>query len=117
MRAMPRVPVLIAVIAALLVALLAPAYAGGLRIGSWTQICTGTGMAWVQVPGDDPSAPHTGNHCPWCAAQPGLALPPTPPLAPWLHATPAHAMPAAFWQAPHTAHAWAPAQARAPPRV
>jgi hypothetical protein len=46
--------------------------------------------------------------------QPHLGLPPAPQASPLL-STLGFALPALFLAAPRTLHAWAPAQARAPP--
>ncbi len=105
------------------------------------EVCTVTGMAWVNVgagvgvdgqagaqapaaslaakPGGSPTAPLSPDmamgHCDWCATHaPALGMPPpvaTAQLPPAVLA----AQPPAFWQAPRLLFAWAAAQPRAPP--
>jgi hypothetical protein len=60
----------------------------------------------------------TQGHCPACQIHwQDLAPPPAPVAAPaLLRRDLAHVLPARFWQAPVTAHAWRPASARAPPQ-
>jgi hypothetical protein len=114
---------------AILVAALAPTlsslFSQQLQRGSgtaWIEICrAGGGTAWValadrkgeKAPSDAPA--HGLQHCPYCALH-ADALPHAPALLqPTVAATPGFLMPAAFLHAPHTAHAWQPAQSRAPP--
>ena len=98
---------------AMLMAALAPAISQLLQRGSST--------AWVAV-GDlqtkqtpTKGQPHLLDHCPYCSLQ-AHALPAVPAL-PTVAAAPLPGFrePAAFLHAPHTAHAWRPAQSRAPP--
>ena len=110
---------------AMLMAALAPAMSQLLQRGSstaWVEICrAGGGTAWVAV-GDlqtnqTPSKgqPHLLDHCPYCSLQ-AHALPHVPALLSVFAAPlPDFREPAAFLHAPHTAHAWRPAQSRAPP--
>ncbi|MFY9459078.1 MAG: DUF2946 domain-containing protein [Aquabacterium commune] len=110
---------------AMLMAALAPAISQLLQRGSstaWVEICrAGGGTAWVAV-GDLQSKqtptkgqPHLLDHCPYCSLQ-AHALPAVPAL-PTVAAAPLPGFrePTAFLHAPHTAHAWRPAQSRAPP--
>lgn len=122
---------------AMLMAALAPAVSQLLQRGggvSWVEICrAGGGTAWVAVAdlsvtdlsvaapsqGSDPMSskgqPHLLDHCPYCSLQ-AHALPPVPTLGTLAAAPlPPFRVPAAFLHAPHTAHAWQPAQSRAPP--
>lgn len=113
---------------AMLMAALAPAVSQLLQRGSstaWVEICrAGGGTAWVAVadlraqdtqPTPAKGQPHLLDHCPYCSLQ-AHALPPVP-AQPQLAAAalPGFLEPAAFLHAPHTAHAWRPAQSRAPP--
>jgi len=122
---------------AVLMAALAPAVSQLLQRGggvSWVEICrAGGGTAWVAVAdlsatdlsvaapsqGSDPmpskGQPHLLDHCPFCRLQ-SHALPSVPTLGTLAAAAlPPFRVPAAFLHAPHTAHAWQPAQSRAPP--
>ncbi len=94
----------------------------------WVEICTSTGMAWVQLPGtagaepgdtaDDGTAPvgqGTGLSCPWCLSpQGGWALLPVPHDTRWAAQTPREGP-------PHDGRValsdpeWPGAHARAPP--
>jgi Protein of unknown function (DUF2946) len=88
------------------------------------QICTAEGMRWVDAAtGDvsdaDPASgslgAHSLEHCPYCNAQsPWAALPSADRTVDAADA-PIQALPQRFLQAPRTAHAWRPAQPRAPP--
>lgn len=113
---------------AMLMAALAPAISQLLQRGSstaWVEICrAGGGTAWVAVadlsaqdtqPTPAKGQPHLLDHCPYCSLH-AHALPPVP-AQPRLAAAalPGFLEPAAFLHAPHTAHAWRPAQSRAPP--
>jgi hypothetical protein len=93
---------------------------------AYTEICTPQGTRLVAL--DDggaakaqpagPLPPSLGHldHCPFCGlAGHAPALPPA--LLVWqLDDGLAHAVPRLFLQAPRALYAWAPAQARAPPR-
>lgn len=55
-------------------------------------------------------------HCPFCALHAAdMAAPPPAAQAPLLLNALSFAMPARFYSSPHSAHAWTPAQSRAPP--
>lgn len=110
---------------AMLMAAVAPALSQLLQRGtttSWVEVCrAGGGTAWVAVAElqteQTPSKgqPHLLDHCPYCSLQ-AHALP-SVPATPVVASAPLPAFrePAAFLHAPHTAHAWRPAQSRAPP--
>lgn len=106
---------------------LAPTVAQALVTGSdradWLQVCSVSGMVWVQADtGEvrdqqpDGSAPMSdaSQHCPWCTLHGGAAGLPVahalPELAPRLTD-----LPPAFYRAPLAATVWATAQSRAPP--
>lgn len=89
----------------------------------WVEVCTAQGMRWVAVadtaapgPADASGGPAAHlEHCPAChAAGTGLAPPPAPVVWSPLPAL-REGLPRRFEQAPRTAHAWQPVQARAPP--
>ena len=82
----------------------------------WVEVCTSTGMVWVQA--DDsgsPTADHAG--CIWCLLAHGGLATPHPPSLPDLLPLGSHARPACPLAALSIARAWPPAQARAPPVV
>lgn len=106
---------------------LAPTVAQAALTGSdradWMQVCSVSGMVWVQAdtgqvhdqpPGGQAPMGDASQHCPWCTLHggvPGLPASPTPPvLAPRLTG-----LPPAFYTVPLTATAWAPPPSRAPP--
>ncbi len=109
---------------ALVLGALAPTVAQAALAGQdradWLQICSVSGMVWVQVdagPQVDPLPTPMGDasqHCPWCTLHGGAAGLPAahamPPLAPRLTG-----LPPAFYTAPLTATVWAPPPSRAPP--
>lgn len=129
--------VLVAVVLVAIGPLLALAR-GGVPPMTWTEVCSAQGTRVVAMNGaaaspsptaapvttgdDDRVAPelpggmtHPLQHCPWCAIEhPVAALPPFQGAL--LIAAPFSASaPRAFLRAARTLHAWAPAQARAPP--
>lgn len=84
----------------------------------WIEVCTSTGMAWVQADPDaaEPADQGTGLSCPWCTAPGwGHALPPSPPQATALAPVHFRERPPAYARGAHTDHVWRTAQARAPP--
>lgn len=112
-----------ALVAMLLVALgpLLTLARGGVPAPTWTEVCSAQGARWVAADADaaSPELPggmtHPLQHCPWCSLQlQTLALPPVPTVL-RVAALFTQAAPAAFLRAPRTLHAWASAQARAPP--
>lgn len=119
-------------------AALAPAVSHALASAgatAWVEVCTAQGMRWVAIADEalspaksvtsvTPAEGEAGKpmspaaklaHCPACTlASDDLAPPPAVPALlplPLQRAGP----PPRFEQAPRTAHAWLPAQARAPP--
>ena len=94
------------------------------QVGSsgWVEVCTATGMAWVNSMDNeatpDADSPAKGMNmagCDWCATHSPLASLPTvaQPLATPLAFGPQ--VPVAFLQAPRPLFVWAAAQSRAPP--
>lgn len=96
--------------------------AGGDR-ADWLQVCSVSGMVWVQAdtgevrdqqPDGGSPMGDASQHCPWCTLHGGVAgLPPAShsiDLPPRLTD-----LPPAFYRAPLAATVWAPAQSRAPP--
>lgn len=89
---------------------------------AWVEVCTATGMAWVNST-DNEATPDVGSPakgmnmavCGWCATHSPLASLPTvaQPLATPLAFGPQ--VPVAFLQAPRPLFVWAAAQSRAPP--
>lgn len=126
MRLHRRVTTWLALLAVVLGALaptVTQAMVAGQPKADWLEICSVTGMVWVQpdtgatadaLPDD--SAPQAATpHCSWCmlhgaAAAPWPAAEFSPPLPDRLTD-----LPPAFYLAPQTASVWLPTQSRAPP--
>jgi hypothetical protein len=110
---------------ALVLATLAPTLAQAVVAGSersdWVQICSATGMVWVQADhaaGDTESAPlaDMGMQCPWCSLHsPATGLPPA--LASGVAAAAPPSLPQGFTAAAPPVGVWIAASARAPPLV
>lgn len=109
---------------ALLLGTFAPAVTQAVVAGSeragWVQICSVSGMAWVQLDASQDgstSGTTSGNNaasgCTWCTGHAGGGLPPAPTV--WVPAELAHAQPLQGFVSAVLARAWAPAQSRAPP--
>ena len=105
---------------ALVLGTLAPAVAQSMLAGSeragWVQICSASGMAWVQLDANGDGAPQgnqAANGCTWCTAQVVGGLPPQPTA--WRAVNLAAAAPAPGFASAVLARSWAPAQSRAPP--
>ena len=108
---------------ALLLGTLAPALAQAVVAGSersdWVQVCSATGMVWVQADhaaGDPAAAPvaDMAMPCPWCSLHsPATGLPPAPASGLAAFAPAALARDAAAAAAP--VGVWIAAPARAPP--
>lgn len=87
----------------------------------WVEVCSVSGMIWVQADtgtpsSDSPSAPvaDVSMHCPWCTLHGGAAdLPPVSVLAELLPRQ--TEPPPAFFRAVTLTGTWAVAHARAPP--
>ena len=112
---------LVAVLLGALAPTIAQARMGGDQ-SDWLEICTTTGMVWVQAGADDtaqaisapPADTATSPHCPWCTLHSGASgLPPAAPVA--LIPAPLAEQPPAFYRAPLTDTVWATARSRAPP--
>lgn len=112
---------------ALVLGALSPTLTQAMVVGGdrtdWLQVCSVSGMVWVQpdtgeVSDQQPDggAPmgDASQHCPWCTLHGGAAGLPVahalPELPPRLTD-----FPPAFYRAPLAATVWAPAQSRAPP--
>lgn len=95
------------------------------------QLCSAAGVEWVELTAEeaafygetgavssesDPaqSSPSL-DHCPYCSAQFGSALPPAPGLSPSFAVTGGAVLPTLFLVAPRPLFAWSPAHPRAPP--
>ena len=106
---------------------LAPTVAQALGAGGdaadWQQVCSVSGMVWVQAdtgavrdqqPDGGGAMGDASLHCPWCTLHGGAAGLPVaqalPELPPRLTD-----LPPAFYRAPLAATVWATAQSRAPP--
>ena len=107
-------------------AALAPAMTNALGhtpVANWVELCSAQGTKRIAVnAAGEPISPaeqamqHT-EHCPFCHIEHSPAtLPPAPAtVAPQLSAV--GELPALFYAALRPLHAWAPAQARAPPAL
>lgn len=110
---------------ALVLAALAPTLAQAVVAGSdrsdWVQICSATGMVWVQADqaaGDMESAPlaDMGMQCPWCSLHsPATGLPPA--LGSGVAAAAPASLPQAVTAAAPPVGVWIAAPARAPPFI
>jgi hypothetical protein len=110
---------------ALVLSTLAPTLAQAVAASSdrsdWVQICSATGMVWVQADlaaADPDSAPlaDMGMQCPWCSLHsPAAGLPPAPALG-VASAAPA-SLASRFAGTPPPTSVWIAAPARAPPLV
>lgn len=111
-------------------AALAPAMAQAVVAASddagWVQLCTTTGMVWVQsdgpgaaADGATPVVPASDDastmNCPWCTLHGGADTfaPPSPVALPMPERL--ADMPPAFYRAPTASFAWAAQHSRAPP--
>jgi hypothetical protein len=112
---------------ALVLGALAPTVTQAVVMGGdradWLQVCSVSGMVWVQAQTGEVSdqQPEGGapmsdatQHCAWCTLHGGAAGLPAAQLQPELPARPTD-LPSAFYFAPLVATVWAPAQSRAPP--
>ncbi|MEJ6007353.1 DUF2946 family protein [Paucibacter sp. AS339] len=121
------------VLVTFLLAALAPALSQALAhargdVVAWSQVCRSSVvspraaqsvLAAQAAEQDSDSAIHgLFSNCPYCALQ-AQDLAPPPPTQPavLLLSDLRFAMPERFYSAPDSAHAWAPAQSRAPPRT
>jgi hypothetical protein len=105
---------------ALLLGAFAPAATQAVVAGSdragWVQICSVSGMAWVQLDaGDDGSSPDNSaaNGCTWCTGHAPGGLPPA--ANPWSLTGGATACVVQASPSAVLARTWPPAQSRAPP--
>lgn len=113
-------------IVALLLGALAPTLAqarmGGSDRADWLEICTTTGMVWVQADTGEvaqktdgqPAGSDASPHCPWCTLHGGASGLPPVQAAAVLPAPLAEQSPA-FYRTPLTGTVWATARSRAPP--
>jgi hypothetical protein len=117
-------PTISLLIAALLLAALLPLISPWVMAGSagpgWADICSASGQPRAAaVPGEEGQGPLAGGtmDCPACLPHaPALGLPPPVATPALLAGLLRFSAPERFFSAPRTAHAWAPALARAPPR-
>lgn len=110
---------------AMVLAALAPTLAQAVVASSdrsdWVQICSATGMVWVQAdhaPGDPDGAPlaDMGMQCPWCSLHsPAAGLPPA--LVTGAASNLQTPLPGGFMAAAPPLALWIAAPARAPPFV
>lgn len=112
---------------ALVLGALAPTVAQAMVAGSdradWLEICSVSGMAWVnldtgevrdQQPDDGAPIGGTSQHCAWCMLHGGATGLPVVDAAPALPARLTD-LPPAFYLAPMAASVWMPAHSRGPP--
>lgn len=80
----------------------------------WAEVCSVAGGTAAQASPDSGRPAAHFDHCPLCGL--AAAAPPLPAAAAAWHLAPGEALPAPlFLPAPHTLHAWAVVQPRAPP--
>jgi hypothetical protein len=114
---------LVAVLLGALAPTIAQARMGGGDRADWLEICTTTGMVWVQADSGEvarqidgpPADSGTSPHCPWCTLHGGASGLPPVQAAVVLPAAPLAEQPPAFYRAPLTDTVWATARSRAPP--
>jgi hypothetical protein len=94
-------------------------------------LCSAAGVEWVELSAEEAafygetgavsseSGPAQSvpslDHCPYCSAQFGNALPPSPDLSPSFAVAGGAVLPTLFLVAPRPLFAWSPAHPRAPP--
>ena len=114
----------------LALATLAPTLAQAVLVssdrGGWVQVCSASGMFWVQADGAGLGGPlpapegspmaDAGMQCPWCQLHSPVAGLPTALASLALAAAPA-LLPVDATAAPPPADVWIAAPARAPPRL
>lgn len=92
---------------------------------AWVQLCTASGMIWVQfdggggVDGADPAAPASDGSssamkCPWCLLHGGVDALPAVQVELFVPGRLTD-LPPAFYRAPTASFAWAVHRSRAPP--
>jgi hypothetical protein len=89
----------------------------------WVQVCSASGMVWVQadaIDGDgiasaSESMADASRHCPWCNLHGAVGLPPAPAQQPALALR--AELPAAPFRSALPAPPWPTAQSRAPPQA
>lgn len=107
----------------LVLAMLAPTVSRAMafvqgEVAPWGQVCSVSDKLAAsnnRAPAD--AAAHLLDHCPYCSLHSDTGDLPPAPVAVAHAPLPGHALPQLFLQAPRTLHAWASAQARAPPLV
>ncbi|WP_127803500.1 DUF2946 domain-containing protein [Hydrogenophaga sp. NH-16] len=113
---------LVAMLLGALAPTIAQARMGGSDRADWLEICTTTGMVWVQPDTGElaqkidgqPAGSDASPHCPWCTLHGGASgLPPVEAVA--MLPAPLAEQPSAFYRAPLTDTVWATARSRAPP--
>ena len=105
---------------AMLLGTLAPAVTQAVVAGSdragWVQICSVSGMSWVQLDASDQGSPAgnaSGSGCTWCTGHAVGGLPPTPVC--WVPPSAAAVAPALAQVSAVLVPEWTPLQSRAPP--
>ena len=105
---------------ALLLGTLAPAVTQAVVAGSeragWVQICSVSGMTWVQLDASDEgssSGNATGSGCTWCTGHAAGGLPPAPLC--WATGSLAAMAPTPAPASAVLVSVWTPLQSRAPP--
>ena len=92
----------------------------------WVQVCSATGMAWVNWADDGPTDPQPlpgsgglgHGDCPWCGLHSApWAVPPAPAVGVAPPALGLRLLPLAFSHSPRPLHAWSALHSRAPPSV
>jgi hypothetical protein len=113
---------LVAMLLGALAPTIAQARMGGSDRADWLEICTTTGMVWVQADTGElaqkidgqPAGSDASPHCPWCTLHGGASgMPPVEAVA--MLPAPLAEQPSAFYRAPLTDTVWATARSRAPP--
>lgn len=114
-------------LAALVLGALAPTVSQAMATSGdradWLQVCSVSGMVWVQadtgevrdqLPDGGAPISDASQHCPWCTLHGGAAS--LPVVQTRLDLPPRLTdLPPAFYRAPLATTAWAPPQSRAPP--
>lgn len=107
---------LLAMVAGVFTPAVTQAVVAGSERANWVQICSASGMAWVQLDdrsdGTPPSSGASGG-CAWCSTHVAGGVPTTSRW--WAHPLPTAHGPAAVATSAPLQRAWTPLQSRAPP--
>ena len=103
---------------------LAQATVASMHRGGWIQVCSASGMFWIQADSvgadgalsapDGPPMAGMGMHCPWCQMHSPVAAPPPAPASLAMAAATAQ-LPGDAMATPPPPGVWTAALARAPP--